>query len=223
MLGAGNPKASEKTVAPNSVAKKKKAAPPAKGAASKPDVPIRSFKTQKDFADWLEKNHTRSEGILLRIAKKNSGVKSITYQEALETALCFGWIDAIKLPENEKTWLQRFLPRRPKSIWSKINRDKAIALIDSGRMRPPGLAEVERAKGDGRWAAAYDSPANTKMPPQLQEALDRNPKAKAFFETVSRVNRYAVIWRVATAKNEDTRHARIKTLVDMLEKGKTLH
>ena len=194
-----------------------------KSGSRNADVPIRSFKTRKDFAGWLEKNHTRSQGILLRIAKKNSGVKSVTYPEALETALCFGWIDAIKLPENDKTWLQRFLPRRPKSIWSKINRDKAIALIESGRMRPPGHAEIERAKADGRWEAAYDSPANTKIPPQFQEALDRNPKAKAFFETVNRVNRYAVIWRVVTARNEEIREARIKSLIDMLEKGRTLH
>jgi uncharacterized protein YdeI (YjbR/CyaY-like superfamily) len=194
-----------------------------KSAAKKRDVPIRAFKTQKDFADWLEKNHTRSEGILLRIAKKNSGVKSVSYPEALETALCFGWIDAIKLPENEKTWLQRFLPRRPKSIWSKINREKAIALIESGRMCSPGLAEVDRAKADGRWEAAYDSPAQARIHPQLQKALDRSPKAKTFFETVSRGNRYAVIWRVATARTEEIRQARIKMLIDMLEKGKTLH
>jgi uncharacterized protein YdeI (YjbR/CyaY-like superfamily) len=184
---------------------------------------IRGFKTKQDFADWLEKNHGNTEGILLRIAKKDSGLKSITYQEALEIALCYGWIDAIKLSENDKTWLQRFLPRRAKSIWSKINREKAIALIESGLMRPPGHAEIERAKNDGRWEAAYDSPAKAQAPPEFLAALDRNPKAKAFFETINRSNRYAITWRLATAKTPEKREHLLRTFVDMLEKGKTLH
>ena len=184
---------------------------------------IRAFKTPKDFSEWLEKNHTKADGLWVRLAKKGSGVKSITYAEALEVALCYGWIDALKLPENEKTWLQRFLPRRPKSMWSKINRDKALALIESGRMHAAGHAEIERAKSDGRWQAAYDPPSKATVPPELQKELDGNPKAKAFFEKLDRVNRFAIIWRVQTARTPATRQARVDTLVDMLEKGKTIH
>ena len=197
--------------------KKKK---PATGWES---APIRSFRTQKDFADWLEKNHSKSSGIWMRIAKKTSGKKTVNYAEALEVALCYGWIDAHKRPENEATWLQRFVPRRPKSGWSKVNRDKALALIEGGRMRPRGLAEIERAKADGRWDSAYDSPARAQVPPEFQRELDRNPKAKAFFETLSRINRYAIIWRLQTARTQQTREQRVRTFIDMLEKGKTLH
>jgi uncharacterized protein YdeI (YjbR/CyaY-like superfamily) len=184
---------------------------------------IRGFKTPKDFGDWLEKNNTKSDGLWVRLGKKGSGLKSITYAEALEVALCHGWIDALKLPENEKTWLQRFVPRRPKSLWSKINRDKAVSLIESGRMRAAGHAEIERAKSDGRWEAAYDPPSKATVPPELQKALDGNPKARAFFEKLDRINRFAIIWRVQTATTAETRQSRIETLVDMLEKGKTIH
>jgi uncharacterized protein YdeI (YjbR/CyaY-like superfamily) len=193
-----------------------------KAPAKKPE-PTRAFKTQQAFADWLEKNHNKSSGLWVRLAKKGSGLKSINYQEALEIALCYGWIDALKRPENEKTWLQRFLPRREKSLWSKINREKAIALTASGRMCPPGLAEIERAKSDGRWEAAYDSQSNATVPPEFQSALDRNPKAKAFFDGLDRLNRYAVIWRIQTALTTETRENRTRSLIEMLEKGKTLH
>jgi uncharacterized protein YdeI (YjbR/CyaY-like superfamily) len=185
--------------------------------------PIRSFKTPQDFAAWLESNHAKSPGIWARIAKKGSGLTTITYAEGLDVALCYGWIDAHKLPENEKSWLQRFLPRRPKSGWSKINRNKALSLIEAGRMRPPGLAEIERAKGDGRWDSAYDSPAKATVPPEFEAELDKNSKAKAFFETISKTNRYAIIWRLQTAKTSEARAARMKVFIDMLEKGKTLH
>ena len=199
-----------------------KKASPKKAAAGKPE-PIRAFKTQQAFADWLEKNHDKSGGIWMRIAKKDSGLKTATYAEGLEVALCYGWIDGKKLPENEKTWLQWFVPRRPRSLWSKINREKAMALIASGRMCPPGLAEIDRAKTDGRWEAAYDSPSRAQTPPELQQALNRSPKAKSFFEKLDRINRYAIIWRVQTARTAETRLQRIHTLVEMLEKGKTLH
>jgi uncharacterized protein YdeI (YjbR/CyaY-like superfamily) len=184
---------------------------------------IRGFKTPKHFADWLEKNHAKSDGLWLRIAKKNSGIKSITYAEALEVALCYGWIDALKLPESEQTWLQRFLPRRPKSLWSKINRERAVGLMESGRMHAAGLAEVERARSDGRWDAAYDSPSRASVPDDFQQELDRNPKAKAFFDALDRINRYAIIWRIQTANTAETRKTRIRTLLEMLEKGKKLH
>jgi len=185
--------------------------------------PIRAFKTQNDFSAWLEKNHGRSSGLWVRLAKKNSGIKSITYAEALEVALCYGWIDALKRPENERTWLQRFLPRRPKSLWSKINRDRALALIESGRMHAAGLAEIDRAKSDGRWEAAYDSPSRATVPPDFQKELDRNPMAKAFFETLDRINRYAIIWRIQTAKEGEAKQRRTRALIEMLEKGEKLH
>jgi uncharacterized protein YdeI (YjbR/CyaY-like superfamily) len=185
--------------------------------------PIRAFRNQKDFSAWLEKNHGKSDGLWVRIARKDSGIKSITYTDALEVALCYGWIDALKLPENDETWLQRFLPRRPKSLWSKINRGKAMALIECGRMRPPGLAQIERARADGRWESAYDSPSRAEVPPELQSELDRNPKAKAFFETLDRVNRYAIIWRIQTARRGETKQRRVSSLIAMLEKGEKLH
>ena len=203
---------------------------PAKRAAKKGKTsgkaavgPIRAFKTQKDFSTWLEKNHGKSTGLCVRLAKKDSGIKSITYAEALEVALCYGWIDAIKLPESEKTWLQRFLPRRPRSLWSKINRERAMALMESGRMRPPGLAEIERARADGRWESAYDSPSRAQVPPEFQSELDRNPRARAFFDTLDRVNRYAIIWRIQTAREGETRQRRVRSFIEMLEKGEKLH
>ena len=159
----------------------------------------------------------------MRIAKKASGARSVTYAEALEIALCYGWIDAQKRPESETAWLQRFMPRRPRSIWSKINREKALGLIASGKMKPAGLHEVERAKQDGRWEAAYDSPKTAIMHPDFQKALNRNPRAKAFFSTLSAANRYAILWRIQTAKKAETRDRRIRSFIEMLEKGETIH
>jgi uncharacterized protein YdeI (YjbR/CyaY-like superfamily) len=185
--------------------------------------PIRAFKTPKDFGAWLEKNHGKSNGLCVRLAKKKSGIKSITYPEALEVALCYGWIDGIKLPESERTWLQRFSPRRSRSVWSKINREKATALIESGRMRPPGHAEIERAKTDGRWEAAYDAPSRAQVPPEFQSELESNPGAKAFFESLDRINRYAIIWRIQTATSAKARQRRMRSLIEMLEKGEKLH
>ena len=185
-------------------------------------APIREFKSQKEFATWLEKNHASAPGLWVRIAKKGAGTKSITYPEGLEAALCYGWIDAQKLPESETAWLQRFMPRRPRSIWSKINREKALALIASGEMKPAGLEEIERARKDGRWEAAYDSPGAAAVPADFEKELDRHPKAKAFFErSVERIAT-RLLWRIQTAKLE-TRERRIKTFIEMLEKGETLH
>lgn len=184
---------------------------------------MRAFKTQSDFETWLDKNHHRTEGVWIRFAKKSSGIKSVTHPEALDSALCYGWIDALRLPDTDKTYLHRFLPRRAKSLWSKINRERALELIGSGRMRPQGLAEIERAKKDGRWESAYPSPANATMPPEFEEELERHPKAKAFFATLNRVNRYAIIWRLATAKKQETRERLSRKFIDMLEKGETLH
>jgi len=201
-----------------------------KRVGRKPDVkakndvtPVRAFKTQQDFERWLEKNYQKPEGVWIRFARKSSGIKSISHPDALDTALCFGWIDALRRPESDTTYLQRFVPRRAKSLWSQINRAKALSLIESGRMRPSGHAEVERARNDGRWEAAYPSPANAEMSPEFARALDRHPKAKAFFETVSRVNRYAILWRLATAKTPEKRDQLSRKFIDMLEKGQTLH
>lgn len=186
-------------------------------------IRTRGFKTQKAFTDWLHKSHDTCPGLLVRIAKKGAGIKSITYHEALEAALCYGWIDGLKLPESETAWLQRFTPRRPRSIWSKINREKALALIAIGRMMPAGRDEIERAKKDGRWESAYDSPGGSAVPADFEKELSRHPKAKAFYKTLSRANTYAINWRIQTAKKPETRERRIKTFIAMLEKGETLH
>ena len=191
--------------------------------ASRTDAPARAFRDAKAWEAWLAKNQKATDGLWMRIAKKASGIKSITYPEAVEIALCYGWIDGQKKPESKTTWLQRFVPRRPRSVWSKINREKALGLIASGRMQPAGLREVERAKEDGRWEAAYDSPKNAPIHPDFQRALDENPRARAFFETVSAANRYAIIWRLHTAKKAETRERLTRTFLEMLEKGQTLH
>jgi uncharacterized protein YdeI (YjbR/CyaY-like superfamily) len=188
-----------------------------------PDIPIRAFKDAQAWDSWLAKNHTATDGIWVRMAKKSSGEKSISSVEALDVALCHGWIDAQKLPESETTWLQRYVPRRPRSIWSKINREKALALIARGDMKPAGLAEVERAKSDGRWEAAYDSFSGATIPADFAKELDRHPKAKAFFKTLSKTNSYAITWRLQTAKKAETRERRLRAFIEMLEKGQTFH
>jgi uncharacterized protein YdeI (YjbR/CyaY-like superfamily) len=172
---------------------------------------------------WLAANHATSDGVWLRLAKKGSPIHSVSHAEALEAALCYGWIDAQKKPESDHAWLQRFTPRRPKSIWSKVNREKAVALIEAGRMQPAGLQQVERARQDGRWDAAYDSPSSAGVPEDLQAALDRNARAKAFFGTLDRANRYAILWRIQTAKKAETRARRIGQFIEMLEKHEKLH
>jgi uncharacterized protein YdeI (YjbR/CyaY-like superfamily) len=187
------------------------------------DIPIRAFKDAKVWESWLAKNQTDINGIWMRIAKKASGKKSITYPEALEVALCYGWIDGLKRPESETTWLQRFTPRRQRSLWSKINRDKALGLIACGRMTSGGLQEIERAKQDGRWEAAYSSPGAAAVPPDFKKELNRHPAANAFFKTLSRTNRYAIIWRLQTAKKAETRAKRMRSFIEMLEKGDSIH
>lgn len=201
----------------------RKAKPKKRSRVTRADALVRAFKDAAAWESWLAKNQTAPDGLWMRLAKKASGIKSITYPEALEIALCYGWIDGLKRPESETTWLQRFVPRRPRSMWSKINRDKALALIASGKMKPAGLHEVERAKRDGRWDAAYDSPRNAPVHPDFQKALDGNPRANEFFKTITRANRYAIIWRLHTAKRAETRERLTRTFIDMLEKGKTLH
>jgi uncharacterized protein YdeI (YjbR/CyaY-like superfamily) len=184
---------------------------------------IRAFKTSEDFTAWLEKNHKTAPAVWARIAKKSSGKKSITHAEGVEVALCYGWIDAQMRPESDEAWLQRFMPRRSRSIWSKINRNKALALIESGEMRPAGLAEIERARKDGRWDDAYDPASTATVPADFEKELERHPKAKAFFKTLNRANTYAITWRLQTAKKPETRAKRMRTFIEMLEKGETLH
>jgi len=185
--------------------------------------PVRLFKSKTDWAGWLEKNHGKSTGLWLRIAKKEAGLRSVSYKEALDVALCNGWIDGQKRPENEKAWLQRFVPRSARSLWSKINREKALALIASGEMKAAGLEAIENAKKNGRWDAAYDSPSGATVPDDFQAALDANPRAKTFFETLDRANRYAVLWRIQNVKKAETRARKIREFIGMLERKEKIH
>ena len=186
-------------------------------------VPVRAFKDAKAWESWLAKNHGDAKGVWMRLAKKNSGAKSITYPEALEIALCYGWIDAQKRGESESAWLQRFMPRAKKSIWSKINTEKALALIASGRMTSAGLDEVVRAKQDGRWEAAYQPASTATVPADFEAELNKNPRARDFFKTISATNRYAILWRLQTAKKAEARTKRMRSFIEMLEKGETIH
>lgn len=187
------------------------------------ELPILPFASQQELADWLAENHDQSAGVWLKLAKKNTGVPSVTYDEAVEVALCYGWIDSQKKGFDESFWLQRFTPRKPKSIWSKINREKVEGLIASGRMQAPGLAAVELAKQDGRWEAAYDSQSTIEPPEDLLAALDANPKAKAFFATLDSANRYAILFRLQTTRKAETREKRLRQFVEMLARGEKFH
>lgn len=178
------------------------------------------FPSQAKFRAWLDKNHTKALEIWLKLAKKNSGIKTVSYQEAVEVALCYGWIDGLMRSLDEDYYIQRFTPRRTKSKWSKINRAKVEELIKAGKMTPAGLAEIERAKADGRWDAAYDSPSTIEVPDDLRLALARNAKARRFFEKLNKSNRYAVLYQIHDAKRPETRARRIKNFVEMFAEGK---
>jgi uncharacterized protein YdeI (YjbR/CyaY-like superfamily) len=188
-----------------------------------PELPILPFASQSKWADWLAKQHDKSAGVWLKLAKKDSDIPSVTYNEALEIALCYGWIDGQKNSFDENYFLQKFTPRRPKSAWSKINVEKVESLIASGQMKPAGLKAIEAAKADGRWAQAYSSQKNTPMPEDFQAELDKNKKAKAFFATLNSVNRYSFLFRIQTAKKAETRAKRIQQFVEMLEKKEKFH
>ncbi|HEX4496445.1 MAG TPA: YdeI/OmpD-associated family protein [Thermoanaerobaculia bacterium] len=190
---------------------------------TKQGLPILAFASPAKWEEWLQKHHKTSKGLWLKIAKKGSGETTVTYAEALDVALCHGWIDGQKGSLDEAFFLQRFTPRGPRSKWSKINRDKVDALVKAKRMRPAGLAEVEAAKADGRWEAAYDGQRTITVPEDLQKELDANPKAAAFFATLSSVNRYAILYRIQDAKKPETRAARIAKFLGMLERGETVH
>ena len=187
------------------------------------DLPTLPFATKNKWAGWLAKQHDKSAGVWLKLAKKDSGVPSVTYDEAVESALCYGWIDGQKKGFDDKYWLQKFTPRGPKSIWSKINTVKAEKLIASGEMKPAGLKTIELAKQDGRWDAAYESQRNITVPDDFQAALDKNKEAKAFFATLNSANRYAILFRIQTAKKAETRAKRIQQFVEMLERNEKIH
>jgi uncharacterized protein YdeI (YjbR/CyaY-like superfamily) len=189
----------------------------------KDKLPILFFKTAKEWEAWLAKNHTTSKGAWLRIYKKDSGVLSIDRPGSLDAALCYGWIDGQANSYDEESYLQRYCPRRPKSIWSKKNIENIARLTAAKKMKPAGLKEVEAAKADGRWEAAYDSPANMQIPGDFLKALAKNAKAKAFFKTLNKTNTFAIGWRLQTAKKPETREKRIKAIIEMLAKGQKFH
>ncbi len=188
----------------------------------KTELPILPFENKKQWAAWLAKEHDKSKGLWLKLAKKNSGIPSITYEEALDVALCYGWIDGQKGSFDEQYWLQKFTPRGPKSIWSKINTEKAERLIASGEMKPAGLKAIEASKLDGRWAAAYSSQKSISIPEDFQAALDQNQKAKAFFKTLKSSERYSFLFRIQTAKKIETRAKRIQQFVEMLARNEKI-
>lgn len=190
---------------------------------SSAELKIHHFERQRDWATWLNENHASSSGIWLKLAKIGADVPSVSYGEAVEIALCFGWIDGQKRARDDQFWLQKFTRRSDKSVWSKINRDKALALVKAKKMKPAGLKEIERAKLDGRWDAAYDSSSNAAVPSDFQSALDGNARAKAFFETLDSRNRYAVLYRIQTAKNAETHAKRISQFVLMLARQEKVH
>src|SRR3954466_8774853 len=186
-------------------------------------LPVSLFKTQVDWRVWLEANHQQQQGLWLKHAKKSSGKKSVSYEEALQEALCYGWIYNQKQAYDDDYYLQKFTPRGPKSVWSKINVAKVKMLIRAGKMQPAGLAAIDSAKQDGRWDAAYDSASANKIPDDFLAELEKNPKAKEFFGTLNKANVYAFSWRIQTAKKPETRNARIEKFIQMLNRGEKLH
>ncbi len=187
------------------------------------ELPIVLFAGPPELEAWLEENHNSSQGLWLKIAKKGAEETSVTYAEALELALAFGWIDSQKRGHDEWFFLQRFTPRRPRGRWSRINREKAEALIAAKKMRPTGLAEVEAAKADGRWEAAYEGQRTAQVPPDLQRELDARPAAAEFFANLDSANRYAIIYRLNDAKKPETRERRLRKFIAMLERGEKIH
>jgi uncharacterized protein YdeI (YjbR/CyaY-like superfamily) len=183
----------------------------------------KAFKSPTEFREWLQTNHKKCDLLWMRIFKKTSGEKSITYAEALDQALCFGWIDGQKKPYDEQSWLQKFTPRRPGSGWSKRNTQHIERLSRSGLMTSAGLKAVEEAKADGRWQAAYDSPRQAAPPEDFVAALARNKKAKLFFQTLNKSNVYAIVYRLQTAKKPETRARRMTMIMEMLERGEKFH
>jgi uncharacterized protein YdeI (YjbR/CyaY-like superfamily) len=187
------------------------------------ELPILLFATPPELEAWLEENHAESDGFWLKVAKKGSGEQSVTYAEGLKLALCFGWIDSQKRGFDERFFLQRFTPRRPRGRWSRINRDKAEELIAAASVRPAGMAEIEAAKADGRWDAAYEGASTAKVPDDLRRELDTNEAAREFFAGLDSSNRYAIIYRLNDAKKPETRERRLRKFIAMLERGEKIH
>jgi uncharacterized protein YdeI (YjbR/CyaY-like superfamily) len=186
-------------------------------------LPVLSFSSPEEWWRWLELNHAESEGLWVSIAKRGSGIESVRYPEVLDHAICFGWIDGRRERLDEERFLQRFTPRRARSRWSRINRDKAETLIESGLMQPAGLGEVERARADGRWERAYEPQRGAAIPEDLQRELDASPRAAAFFAKLSSQNRYSILYRLQEARRAETRARRLAGFVAMLEAGETHH
>jgi uncharacterized protein YdeI (YjbR/CyaY-like superfamily) len=191
--------------------------------STRTEIPILSLRAARQWQAWLSRNHARSDGVWLRFFRKASGTPSVTYAEALDVALCYGWIDSQGKSHDETSYLQKFTPRRARSPWSKINREHVARLQVEGRMQPAGLAEVERAKSDGRWDAAYDSPSAMTVPEDFTRALNRNRTAKRFFETLNRRNTYAIAYRLQSAKRPETREKRIREFIGMLARHEKLY
>jgi uncharacterized protein YdeI (YjbR/CyaY-like superfamily) len=189
----------------------------------KNDLQITSFNSSEELESWLGQNFNISKGIWLRFYKKGSGIGSITYPEAVDAALCYGWIDGQLKTYDENSYIQKFTPRRQQSIWSKRNIEHVARLEKEGKMRPSGLKEAETAKADGRWGRAYDPPSTMTIPEDFFNELSKNKKATAFFETLNKANKYAIMWRLQTAKKVETREKRMKAIFNMLEKGEKFH
>jgi uncharacterized protein YdeI (YjbR/CyaY-like superfamily) len=187
------------------------------------DLPVILFASAAELEAWLEVEHAESEGLWLKIARKDSGVESVSYAEAVELGLCFGWIDGQARRFDDRHYLQRYTPRRARSKWSRLNREKVEALAAAGRMRPSGLAAVEAARADGRWDAAYEPASTAEVPPDLQRELKRDQAARAGFEALDGANRYAVIYRLNDAKRPETRERRLRKFLEMLRNGETIH
>jgi uncharacterized protein YdeI (YjbR/CyaY-like superfamily) len=191
--------------------------------SDKPDLPIIPFASQQIWEQWLELNHAISKGIWLQMFKKSSGIASVNYAEALDVALCYGWIDGQLKSIDELSYMQRFTPRRPRSIWSKRNIEHIARLTNEGRMKPAGIREAEAAKADGRWEVAYDGQGTMSLPSDFQEVLLKNEKAFAFYESLNKDNKYAIAWRIQTAKRPETREKRMKEILEMLGREEKFH
>ncbi len=190
---------------------------------SKQDLPIIAFASQEEWERWLQESHASAKGLWLKFAKKDAGIESVTYADALQSALCYGWIDSQKASYDERFWLLRFTPRGPRSKWSRINREKVTELLREGRMQPAGLAQMQRAQEDGRWDAAYPGQRTATVPDDLRHALQQNPKAQAFFATLDSANRYAILYRLHDAKRPETRSRRLEQYIAMLNEHRKLH
>ena len=187
------------------------------------EMQVLSFASLKEWRKWIAENHAKSKGVWLRFFKKDSDEKAVTYSDALEEALCYGWIDGQANKYDTNSYIQKFTPRRPQSIWSKRNTEKAERLIQEGKMKKAGMQQVELAKADGRWQQAYDSSKNMKLPEDFLQQLSKNKKAKTFFEGLNKANQYAIAWRLQTAKKPETREKRLKEILEMMREGKRFH